>query len=290
MKAALQKSPISDNYAFDAKYLTAPHFDPNWHFHPEYQLFLVIKGTGTRFIGDHVSPFREGDLVFTGPNLPHLWQSDHEYFENNQELVTEGIVIYFPEDFLGKDFMHKNEVYKLKHLLHQAQRGMEVYGQTLQQAGNLMHAILKVKDFDRVLVLLNLLNLIANTQEHRLLATEGYSNSMKETETDRMNRVHAYVLKNFRDKISLEDVAAIANMSPTSFSRYFKVHANKTFSNFLIEVRVGHSCKLLTNQKMSVSQIGYESGFNTLSNFNRQFKAVTSYSPLEYRKKYNNNF
>jgi AraC-like DNA-binding protein len=290
MKAALQKSPISDNYAFEVKYLTAPYFDPNWHFHAEYQLFLVVKGTGTRFIGDHVSAFRECDLVFTGPNLPHLWQSDHEYFENNPDLVTEGIVIYFPENFLGKDFLHKNEMYKVKQLFQQAQRGMEIYGQTHMKMSHLMHEILLVHDFDRILALLNLLNMMANSSEHRLLATEGYSNSMKETETDRMNRVHAHVMKNFREKISLEEVAAIANMSPSSFSRYFKVHANKTFSDFLIEIRVGHSCKLLTNQKMSVSQICYDSGFNTLSNFNRQFKAVTHYSPLEYRKKYNDNF
>lgn len=290
MKAALQKSPISENYAFEVKYLTAPYFDPNWHFHAEYQLFLVVKGTGTRFIGDHVSAFREGDLVFTGPNLPHLWQSDHEYFENNPDLVTEGIVIYFPENFLGKDFLHKNEMYKVKQLFQHAQRGMVVYGQTHKQMSRLMYEILVVSDFDKILALLNLLNMMANSSEYQLLATEGYSNSMKETETDRMNRVHAYVMKNFREKISLEEVAAIANMSPSSFSRYFKIHANKTFSDFLIEIRVGHSCKLLTNQKMSVSQICYDSGFNTLSNFNRQFKSVTHYSPLEYRKKYNSNF
>src|SRR5690349_10189555 len=156
MKAALQKSPISENQAFEVKHLVAPHFDPNWHFHPEYQLFLVLKGTGTRFIGDHVSPFKEGDLVFTGPNLPHLWQSDHEYFADNQELITEGIVIYFPENFLGKDFLQKNEMYKVKYLFQQAQRGMEIYGQTHQQVSALMHHILTVTDFDQILVLLNI--------------------------------------------------------------------------------------------------------------------------------------
>lgn len=286
MKAALQKSPISENSAFEVKHLTAPHFDPNWHFHPEFQLFLVIKGTGTRFIGDHVSPFEEGDLVFTGPNLPHVWQSDHEYFKDNNEFITEGIVIYFPENFLGKDLLHKNEMYRIKQLFQKAQRGMELSGATANQMKELMHNILAINDFDRVLTLLNLLNMMANTSEYKLLASEGYSNSMKETETDRMNRVHTYVMKNFREKISLDEVAAIANMSPSSFSRYFKVHANKTFSDFLTEIRIGYSCKLLTNQKMSVSQICYDSGFNTLSNFNRQFKEVTHYNPLEYRKKY----
>jgi AraC-like DNA-binding protein len=290
MKAALQKSPISDNYAFEAKHLIAPHFDPNWHFHPEYQIFLVLKGTGTRFIGDHVSPFKEGDLVFTGPNLPHLWQSDHEYFENDPTFGTEGIVIYFPENFLGKDFMQKDEMYKVRQLFQSSHRGLEINGQCHKEISGLMHRIVNLTDFDKVLTLMTMLNTLANSSCYKFLATEGYSNSMKETETDRMNRVHAYVMKNFREKISLDDVASIANMSPSSFSRYFKIHANKTFSDFLTEIRVGHSCKLLINQKINVSQVCYDSGFSTLSNFNRQFKAVTHYTPLEYKKKYSVGF
>jgi AraC-like DNA-binding protein len=290
MKPALQKSPISENFAFEIRHLKEPHFDPNWHFHPEFQLFLVLKGTGTRFIGDHVKPFEEGDLVFTGPNLPHLWQSDQEFFKDNQTLSTEGIVIYFPENFLGYDFLHKNEMYKIKQLFQNSQRGMEVLGKTAAQIRELMHQLLQVSDFDRILTLLNLLHILARSSEYQLLAREGYSNSMTETETDRMNRVHAYVMKNFREKITLSEVAAIANMSPTSFSRYFKVHANKTFSDFLTEIRVGHSCKLLSSQTINISQVCYDSGFNTLSNFNRQFKSVTHYNPLEYRKKYTMRF
>ncbi len=286
MKPALQKSPISENHAFEVKHLTAPHFDPNWHFHSEYQLFMVMKGTGTRFIGDHVSPFKKGDLVFTGPNLPHLWQGDLEYFTGDKELITEGIVIYFPENFLGKDFLHKKEMYKIKHLFQKAQRGMELHGSSAGKASEIIQDLLKAEDFDRILILLSLLNQLANSSEYKLLASEGYSNSLKESETDRMNHVHAYVMKNFREKISLNEVAAIANMSPTSFSRYFKIHANKTFSDFLAEIRIGYSCKLLISQKTDISQVCYDSGFNTLSNFNRQFKAFTNYNPLEYRKKY----
>ncbi|MBX2900093.1 MAG: AraC family transcriptional regulator [Cyclobacteriaceae bacterium] len=290
MKAALQKSPISDDRAFEAKHLRAPHFDPNWHFHPEYQLFLVLEGTGTRFIGDHVTPFKQGDLVFTGPNLPHLWQSDQEYFTDTTNLLTEGIVIYFPENFLGKELLQKKEMHKVRQLLQLAHRGIELVGETRYRISELMHEVLRVIDFDQILVLLNLLNLISNSSEYKVLATEGYSNSLKETETDRMNRVYAYVMKNFREKITLHEVAAIANLSPSAFSRYFKVHANKTFSDFLTEIRVGHSCKLLTSQTISVAQVSYDSGFSTLSNFNRQFKNVTHYSPLEYRKKYTLHF
>lgn len=286
MKAALQKSPISADHAFEVKFLKAPHFDPNWHFHNEYQLFIVLMGTGTRFIGDHVSPFKKGDLVFTGPNLPHLWRSDLEYFEGDRQLWTEGIVIYFHEHFLGNEFLQKKETHALRQLFIKAQRGMEITGKTSEQVEMLMFDLLKATDFESLLMLLNLLNLLANTTDYNLLTTEGYTNSLKEADTERMNKVHAYVMKKFREKITLEEVAALANMTPTSFSRYFKTHANKTFSDFLTGIRIGYSCKLLIEKKMDISQVCYDSGFYTLSNFNRQFKAVTHYSPMEYRKKY----
>jgi transcriptional regulator GlxA family with amidase domain len=163
---------------------------------------------------------------------------------------------------------------------------MALYGHTAEHAMNMMQQLVSQEDFDRILTLLALLNLLANSSDYKLLASEGYTNSLKESETDRMNRVHSYVMKNFREKVTLAEVAAIANMSPTSFSRYFKVHANKTFSDFLTEIRIGYSCKLLISQKIDIAQVCYDSGFNTLSNFNRQFKVVTHYNPLEYRKKY----
>jgi AraC-like DNA-binding protein len=233
-----------------------------------------------------VSPFKKGDLVFTGPDLPHLWRSDIEYFEGDKKLWTEGIVIYFHGHFLGDEFLEKKETYRLRQLFKKAHRGMEFYGKTSEKVENLMVDLLEATDFESILTLLNLLNVIANSTEYSLLSSAGYTNSLKESDTERMNQVHAYVMKNFREKITLEEVAAIANMTPTSFSRYFKTHANKTFSDFLTEIRVGYSCKLLIEKKMSVSQVCYDSGFYTLSNFNRQFKAITHFNPLEYRKKY----
>lgn len=290
MKAPLQKTPISSNNAFEIKYLKEPHFDPNWHFHSEYQLFIVLNGTGTRFIGDHVSPFKPGDLVFTGPDLPHLWRSDAEYFHGDESLSTEGIVIYFQENFLGNEFLQKKEMFKVQQLFTKAKRGIEITGKTFNEVKQFMLDLLHAEDFDRILTLLKLLNLMANTTEYYLLSSAGYSNSLKPADTERLNKVHEYVMKRFREKITLDEVAAIANMSPTAFSRYFKVHANKTFSDFITEIRIGHSCKLLVEKSLSVSEICYESGFHTLSNFNRQFKAVTNYNPLEYRKKFNDTF
>ena len=286
MKAPLQKSRISPDRSFEVKFLKAPHFDPNWHFHSEYQLFIVLRGTGTRFIGDHVTPFTPGDLVFTGPNLPHLWQSGHEYFEGNKAVWTEGIVVYFHEDFPGRELLQKKESYRLRQLFARSQQGIRFIGKTQQKAARMLEGLLQAKDFDGVLALLQLLHFLAASGEYKLLSSAGYTNLLKASDTERMNKVHAYVMKNFREKITLDDVAAIANMTPTSFSRYFKTHANKTFSDFLSEIRIGHSCKLLLEENKDIAQICYESGFQTLSNFNRQFKSVTAYSPLAYRKKY----
>lgn len=285
MKPPLQKSPISQEHAFVIKHLKERYFDPNWHFHSEYQVFIVLKGTGTKFVGDHVSPFKPGEVIVTGPDLPHLWRSDHEYFEE-RELMTEGIVIYFHENFLGSEFLQKTEMHRIKQLLAKASRGIEILGSTRETVRKIMLELTEQQDFESVLTLLHLLNVLASTPEYRILSSRGYSNNLRDTDTERMNRVHEFVMKRFREKITLEEAAAQANMSPTSFSRYFKNHANKTFSHFLTEIRIGYSCKLLQQSEVPVSEVCYASGFNTLSNFNRQFKSLTRYTPLEYKKMY----
>lgn len=286
MKAPLQKSPIPDTHAFVAKSLIAPNFDPNWHFHTEYQLFVVLKGTGTKFIGDSVKHFKEGDIVFTGPNLPHLWRSDNEEDHEEEDRYTHGIVIYFHEDFLGQALLQKEELIKIRHLFLKSTRGMELYGKTAGQTQAMMVALLEMEGFERVLQLLKILNILASSSEYHLLSSPGYTNSLKQADTERMNQVHTYVMKNFRKDISLDKVAAIANMTPSSFSRYFKLHANKTFSTFLSEIRIGYACKLLIEDKINVSQACYESGYQTLSNFNKQFKAITHRTPIAYKKEY----
>ncbi len=286
MKSALQKSPIPKSQAFVAKLLRQPNFDPNWHFHPEYQLFMVLKGSGTRFIGDHVKHFKEGDITFTGPNLPHMWRSDNEGLDVEHNSWSEGIVVYFHEDFIGQGLLHKAEMIKLRQLFQQSVRGIDVLGETAYKMGNMMKGLLYLEGMDSVVELFNILNCLANTTESELLASPGYTNSLKQGDTERMNLVHAYVMKNFKEKIQLSTVATLANMTPTSFSRYFKMHANKTFSEFLTEIRIGYACKLLIEEKMNIGQACYASGFQTLSNFNKQFKAITKRTPMSYKKKY----
>lgn len=317
MKQPLRKDLEPVAASFSVKELVEPHFDPNWHFHPHYQLFLVEEGTGTRFIGDSIKPFGPGDLVFLGPNLPHLWRSDQAYFSrrtdhkppeadecttsvpsdtaasasqstrDRQPLVARGIVVYFSEDFLGHDFFEKQEMSHLRQLLNHARQGLEWTGSTRSRVESVLQDLTtQPVGFGRVLRLLTLLDELSHATDYRFLTSPGYTNTVKPTETDRMQLVHDYVLGHFPDDLSLDTVADLAGMTPPAFCRYFKARANKTFSEFVSEVRVGHACKLLMNGRLSITQISFESGFRTLSNFNRQFKDITGQTPSGYVKTY----
>jgi AraC-like DNA-binding protein len=292
VKQPLRKDIEPVAASFIVKELREAHFDPNWHFHPHYQLFLVEKGTGTRFIGDSIKPFGPGDLVFLGPNLPHLWRSDQAYFNRPSSstqptLTTRGIVVYFQEDFLGNDFFEKQEMGPLRQLLNHARQGLEWTGHTRSRTEtalkNLVHQSV---GFERVLSLLSLLNDLSRATDYRYLTSPGYVNTVKQTETDRMQLVHDYVLGHFPDDLSLDTIADLAGMTSPAFCRYFKTRANKTFSEFVSEVRIGHACKLLLNGNLTITQVSFESGFRTLSNFNRQFKEITGKTPSGYVKTY----
>ncbi|MBD2704136.1 AraC family transcriptional regulator [Spirosoma sp. BT702] len=287
MRPPLRKDIEPVAASFIVKELTEPNFDPNWHFHPHYQLFLVEEGTGMRFIGDSIKPFGPGDLVFLGPNLPHLWRSDQAYFDKFSGLITKGIVVYFAEDFLGSDFFNKQEMTLVRQLLHNARQGLEWTGETRRQTERSLRNLTKqTADFERVLSLLSLLNTLSHASDYRFLTSSGYTNTVKPSETDRMQLVHDYVLEHFPDDLSLDTIADLAGMTPPAFCRYFKTRANKTFSEFVSEVRIGHACKLLMIGKLNITQISLESGFRTLSNFNRQFKDITGQTPSTYVKTY----
>ncbi|HKK74100.1 MAG TPA: AraC family transcriptional regulator [Saprospiraceae bacterium] len=284
MKAPLQKSPIPASRVFVIKELVDPYFDPHWHFHPEFQLFIVLEGSGTRFVGDHIQRFQAGDLVFTGPNLPHLWRSDPEYFSGNPDLITRGIVLYFHENFLGEDLLQKKELFEIRQFLNQAKRGMQFFDETASSTLNLMKKLLAFRSFNAFLLLLEILHTLAKSSNSRLLASESYGYNLKRSDTDRLNRVYDYIMENFTQKITLKEVADLAYMTPSSFSRYFKQRSNKTFTQLISELRIGHASKLLIEKDLSILEICYQSGFRTLSNFNRQFKDMYEMSPTEYRR------
>lgn len=286
MKPAVEKSSIPESRIFVIKELQEKHFDHTWHAHREYQLFLVLSGTGTRFIGDTVQSFSEGDITFLGPGVPHLWRSDAVYFDKKSKETTHGFVIYFREGFIG-DLLEKEEMHQVKSLFKKAARGIEFNRILVQQVTTMMKELSKAHGTDTLIQLLQILNMLASTKEYRLLHNEEYRYKLKETETQRINIVYNYAAQHFQQNITLHEVAALLNMTPTSFSRYFKTKTSKSFTDFLSELRIKNACKLLVeDDRKSINQVSFECGYNALSNFNRQFKTFMKMTPKAYREKF----
>jgi AraC-like DNA-binding protein len=284
MPVVLEKNIGSQQDSVTVLDLRESFFDPNWHFHPHYQLFTVLEGTGTRFIGDSIQYFEAGDTVFLGPNLPHLWRSDKMYFENNSTLKTHGIVLYFTEDFLGSDFFEKSEMSVLNALLKNSSRGLVWSGKTKQHVIERLLELRNIKGFKRILILLDLLHSLSQSKDYQFITNENYTNLHKLSETERMQKVYEYVSKNFKDTIKLSDIAEKVNMSEAAFCRYFKKRTNRSFVDFVNEIRIGNACKLLSQNTLNVSGICFESGFNTISNFNFHFKKIVGKTPSEYAR------
>ena len=288
MRPALHKSAIPDSQIFVIRDLKEKYFDPVWHSHSEYQLFVVLQGTGTRFIGDSIRSFKPGELIFTGPHLPHLWRSDEKYFRRNISLTTKGIVVYLDEHFLGQNMLDKVELHRLKVLFDKSMRGLEFYGHNKSVVIELMKELLHLNGVQSLIHLLRILDILSATKEYHYISSQHYDGSIKEHESDRLNKVYDYIIKNYRSKIPLEKMADMLHMTPTSFSRYFSMKNNKTYSRFIAEIRVKHACELLTETDMSVAEICYECGFNTLSNFNKQFKDIMQKKPTDYKREFMN--
>ena len=286
MKAPIHKNIESQVHTVTVQELKAPHFDPNWHFHPHYQLFTVLEGTGKRLIGDSIQTFGPGDTVFLGPDVPHLWRSDPAYFDAATELYTHGVVLYFQEDFLGKDFLEKPEMLGLRQLLIDSKRGIEYRGELREHIRTELLAMISTEGFKSILRLLTLLDTLAHEPGGSPISSYGYVNTYKVSETERMQKVHDYVLQHFFQEIRLGDVASLAGMTEAAFCRYFKARSNKTFIDFVNEIRIGHACKLLLEDKWTIAQIAYDSGFDSLSNFNRNFKKYIGHTPREYKGNY----
>lgn len=286
MKTPFKKSRIPEGKSFVISELIAPYFDVNWHFHSEYQLFTVLKGRGTRFIGDHMQSFKEGDMVFTGPDLPHLWKNDKAYQNPENKLEVHGIVIYFQDNFLNNSVFQLEEFETISIMLKKSVRGIEIIGKTNQIVREMMINLLNLKGGYSLIHLLKILQTIADSADCKMIADAAYINTNKESEKDRMGLVYEYVMQNFQEKVSLEEAAQLSNLSVSAFSRFFKSRVNKSFSDFLTDVRISHACKLLHETDLNISEVSYECGFFTLSNFNKLFKERIKITPLQYRREF----
>jgi AraC-like DNA-binding protein len=281
MLSNLEKVEANVNHSFHVNHLIVNHFPSLLHFHPEVEILLVVHGTGTRIVGDSVERFSTGDLVMIGPNISHEWCSDKE-----NAGMSEAIYILFNTEIMGKEFWNLPESKIILKIIQQSRRGIKLNGKTRDDVASLMNTIDTSYGFRRITLLMMILEMIALSEEYRYLASPVFHNTINARDSERLNKVCKYVINNIQGPINLNTAASIANLSKSAFCRYFKKRANKSFMQFLNEIRIGQACRLLVNENNSVAEICYTCGFNNVSYFIRQFKKVTGFTPLGYRKKF----
>ncbi|TAF45220.1 MAG: helix-turn-helix domain-containing protein [Sphingobacteriales bacterium] len=286
MKPHLLFVPLGPNQSFSVRHDIVPFFLNRLHYHAEIELIHIVKGKGTQFIGDSIHHFNDGDVVLVGSNLPHYWKCDDMYFQNNTDLNVEAKVVHFSEDLWGEKFLELPENKVLNDLYKKSSKGILITGKTKEKVIQIIDKMLLEKNMKRVLLLLEVLESIANSNEYSFLSSSIATNNYNEAEAKRLNNIYQYSLANFKKKITLEEIADVANISTNSFCRYFKTKTQKTYSQYLIETRVLYSCKLLIENKLTISGVCYESGFNNFSNFNKFFKSIVGKSPLQYKKEF----
>ncbi|WP_316813761.1 AraC family transcriptional regulator [Pedobacter heparinus] len=287
MKAQLLKVSMEPAQSFSVRQDLEPSINNKWHYHQEIELIYFNKGDGTQFIGDSIKRFKSGDIVLLGANLPHYWRFDEAYFTTDTKPASADVrVAHFSENLFGDCFLNLPENKLLKDILEKAKRGVKVTGKNKAVVANLITRMLKAEGTERIIILMQALVEIAKSGELEVLSSVGFHYDLEMIEKDRINDIYDYTYANFKNKIYLEEIAEVARISPNSFCRYFKSRTRKTYSQFLIEVKVGQACKLLIEHSLNLKQVCYNSGFNNFASFHKCFKKITGKSPLCYQKEF----
>ncbi|MEO6948884.1 MAG: AraC family transcriptional regulator [Ginsengibacter sp.] len=284
MKPHFHKVPLQLESSFSIRHDTS--FGSLWHYHPELELHYLIRGEGLRFIGDNISNFSNGEVVLLGENLPHKWHCQEPADASGIHYGVEVMVLHFSSNCLGSDMLSLPEARLLPLLFEKAKKGMVIINETREKLIPLIEAASTAENLDRLIALLSILKILSETKDYYQITKEQSFYQSDKYETERLNVVCSYTMANFSQPITLEQIAAISNLTATSFCRYFKLMTRKTYYDFLTEIRISHACRFLVEDKLSIDQIADSCGFFNISNFYRQFKKVIGVTPLTYKREY----
>lgn len=250
-----------------------------FHYHPNYEMNFVIKGLGTRYVGDNIEQFEEGDLILLAPNIPHCWKSSQK---DQQPYAS--LVIQWKDDFLGNGWDSISEFDNIKRLLKLSSKGIKFDKYLANEIKSRQSELLMLPPFEKLLLLLQLLNDLGKTNEFKILSNEELplTNNVFNA---RINLVSKFIKEKYAEKITLAKVAGLVNMSEGAFSRFFSQTTKKPFFTFLNEYRIKMACKILTETDMNADEVGYACGYECLQFFYRQFAKYAKCSPQTFRKK-----
>ena len=258
-----------------------PFFLAKWHYHPEYELHLIQKTSGKMFVGDYIGNFQPGTLVLTGPNLPHNWVSD---IARGEEVKDRDMLIQFGDGVVREMIRVCRELEEIEPLLDEARYGIEFHGDTAKLGARFLRRIGQAGPTRRMLLFLELLDELNRSSERKTLSSREYSPTLDHAVSDTINKAIDFLISHLTEEIHLSDVARYCQMSDSVFSRFFKKNTGHGFVRYVNRMRVNRACMLLTQTETPVTDICFETGFNNLSNFNRQFLGFSGLTPSEYRR------
>jgi AraC-like DNA-binding protein len=262
-------------------HLDVPFFPFHWHYHPEYELTYIQRGNGTRLIGDHVGEYTSGDWVLLGPNLPHCWYSDAELAP---EAGEQAIVIQFPHHLVAETLLKLPEFASLRRLMQRSVLGVSFSSSDLRP-DVVMNGIAEMRGAERLIGLLGLLERLSEVRSETI-ASSAYRPHADQVAGGRLAQVFDHIHRRYAMPIRLTDVADLAGMTPTSFSRFFRMMAGQTYIGYVTHLRIHRASEKLIHSRDTIAEIAYQCGFNNLSNFNRIFQDRKSMTPSEFRKRY----
>ena len=256
-----------------------------WHFHPEFEIHLITTTSGRVFVGDYIGAFAPGNLVMTGPNLPHNWLSD---VEPGVLIPQRCIVLQFGAAFI-EGCASLFPCLDLVALVEESQRGLEFTSAASAVVAPLMHILLKGDRLSRPAVFMQILENLLRDQERRMLASIGYRVQPSLYMTQPLNHVLDHIARNLSQDLRETEMAALSGYTPSAFSRAFHRQTGLTFTGYVNSLRINRACHLLTTSSRLITDICFEVGFNNISNFNKRFHALTSMTPREYRGRHREN-
>ncbi|HAA12523.1 MAG TPA: hypothetical protein DCE41_12835 [Cytophagales bacterium] len=285
MKVLPFKIPMTGDPAILTQIDSGSHYYDILHKHPEYQITRVEKGHGTLICDEYLGRFEPGSLFMVGSNQPHVLQCDEEYYLGDESKTVYAESIFFRQDSLGREFLRLEETQGLSKFLDLGKQGLKFSARTSAQVAPLLQEMMPLKGFDLIVHYIRILKYLMEDTQTELLSH--FQRSMTENEGQRMNAVMQYTIKNFRESITIDAIASVANMTPNAFCKYFKTRTRKTYLNYLNEIRIAYACRQLQDYNLSVSQVAHQSGFQNLSHFNRCFKRVMGVTPGKYGREMN---
>lgn len=267
----------------DQAYLFSPlHGRPCFHSHPELELVFILEGYGKRIIGNKVTKYEAGDMVFIGSGVPHLWLSDPVFYEKDSILRSRLIIMYINPKIFEPMLAFVTEFEGVKEMFQQASKGINIFGKTRNDISDQLIALASKTGFEKAIGLLEIMHLIS-ISEDRSFIENNEINVPASQNSDRLIDVIKFTKDNIHKPISLKQVAEVACMAIPSFCRFFKNRTKMRFSQYLADTRMTYACKLLIELDKPISEIAYMCGYSSNSHFCKVFKDHTRQSPFQYK-------